>query len=61
MSDEAFFVITPEHADTGEFRAEEVGWYAIRYDTGAVLVMADRAGAERIWTTVAGRLGYTHN
>lgn len=60
MSD-LFFRITPEHLASGEFRKDEIGWYAVRYDLGAVMVVRSRADAERVWATIAHHYGYAHN
>ena len=61
MTCDFFFKITPEHLESGEFRRDEIGWYAVRYAPGVVLVVRARQDAERAWAGIAHHYGYTHN
>lgn len=58
---ELFFRIDPEHVGTGEFLPDEIGQWALRLLSGAVLVIANRRDAERVWENVAHHHGYAHN
>lgn len=60
MTCDFFFRITPDHLESGEFRRDEIGWYAVRI-SGAIVVLYNRADAERVWTSVAHHYGYAHN